>query len=427
VDPLCFGQLSVWRALESLPRRQWATTNITRAVLLKDVASTEDVREARAQCCARHESLRTTYEVTDPARPRQIVHAASAPRMDVIDLPDVDPPRLQRLADARADEPFLLDKDVGWNATLARVRGRPAALLVTMNHIVADGWALGRVLDEVTTLVAGDTMAQPDQSTEPTPRALAAAQRSTAWEARRGAAIEYWARLLRTAPLTDPPPADSDRVHCHLPLGAVSGAVTSIAKRERVFPQAVALALTATTIARLTRARAFLLWSMVSNRFDPRWRATVTSMNQAIPVHVEIGSDEPFASLLSRLQLASTEAMQHGCYDVDAVRRLALRIAGRPAEIGYLINYTASGWPPPAAETDLARGVAPRPTTTASRKPATVPFYVIVSGHAELTLSVHAPRSLGCAQFVDHFRSALIAAAGSRDLRVDGSQAPFKR
>lgn len=418
MEPLCYGQLSVLRWLQATPRRRWGTANIKRVMPLDGFASVADVREALADAGARYESLRTTYDLS---RPAQIVHPSCDLPVVVVDLPDTDQERVRRLAASRYERGFTLTDDLGWEAVIATVRGRPQALVITMNHIVADGWGFNVVAERLAAWPeAGGGPGEGGGGEEAAPRVLAAEQRSPAWAERRAAARSYWTDLLRSAPRT-PPAAVNDerRVSGTAPLGRASGAVTSVARRERVFPQAVVLALMAVTIARLTGSRRFLLWLMVSNRFEPRWRVIVTSMNQAIPIVVEVRPGEAFSELLARLQRSSVTAVRHGCYDVDDARRLAVEITGRPATIEYLVNYATRAWPPELPAAELARTPVARFGVTESQRPAAAPFYAIVEGEAELSVAVHTYPTFDAGAFLRGFYDALVAAATTEDVAAD--------
>lgn len=417
MDPLCYGQLSFWRWLERTPQREWVRANITRVLPLGAGVPLAAARDVLAEACARHESLRTVYDGRRPDFPCQIVHRAVDPPIEVVDLPDAEDQGVQRIAASLSRRGFTLDEDFGWRAVVAAVGGRAAALVLTMNHIVADGWALNRLADELTAWCAAGGPPAGDGGPEPAPRALAAEQRSDAWAERRAAAHAYWTDLLRSAPPPPPEPTgDGVPLSGSASLGRASGAVSAIARRERVFPQAVVLTLMAITIARATDSRRFLLWLMASNRFEPRWRTIVTTMNQGIPIIVDLRPDEPFAELLKRLQGSSLTAFRNGCYDADDVRRVALDVTGRPAAIGYAVNYAGRGWPPELAPGELASVRAPRPSVNASSRPAVAPFYGVVEGDRELSVAVHAHASFDPGSAIQTFYRSLVVAATVDDV-----------
>lgn len=413
VNPLSYGQLSVWRFLETTPRTEWASSNLSRLLPLANGLSVRGVYQALTLLCLQYESLRTSYDFTDPLGPHQIVHADARPAVSVLEFADAEPQRLQLLADSLADRAFTLDDDRGWNAAIVVVGGHPRALIVTVNHIVTDGWSLRQVTRQLSRILAsGYSVRYSDRELEARPRELARVQRSPGWAERRAASRSYWDQLLRSAPPPRSVPVkDERRVSGTLTLGRASGAVTAIARRERVFPQAVVLALMAVTIANVIGPHRFLLWLMVSNRFEPQWRNIVTSMNQTIPILVDINPSETFSALLGRLQRTSTTAVQHGCYDVDEVRQLAFDILGQPATIEYLVNYASKAWPNEVSPDQLVRLPAPIPVVAPSRRPAAAPLYAIVTGDAELSVAVHTHSYLRAGVFLDRFYEVLVSAA----------------
>ena len=99
----------------------------------------------------RHESLRTTFSLVD-GEPIQIVAASLQLTLPVVDLRELlDTEReaeALRLATEEAQRPFDLEQGPLVRTTLLRIRDEEYIFLLTMHHIISDGWSLILFWDE---------------------------------------------------------------------------------------------------------------------------------------------------------------------------------------------------------------------------------------------------------------------------------------
>lgn len=117
----------------------------------------------------RHEALRTTFHMID-GRPAQKInphHTVVLAKMDFRKLPDNErEAKAAQLILAEANRPFDLARGPLLRATLMRLGKEESRLLVTVHHIVFDGWSLGIFLRELSALYEafslGNTASLPD-------------------------------------------------------------------------------------------------------------------------------------------------------------------------------------------------------------------------------------------------------------------------
>src|SRR4051794_15515453 len=69
--PLTFGQMSVWRDIDSLPRERWQEANLSFRFDFPKPVSRRRLCEVLSELEAKHESLRTVYVLEDPRWPLQ--------------------------------------------------------------------------------------------------------------------------------------------------------------------------------------------------------------------------------------------------------------------------------------------------------------------------------------------------------------------
>ncbi|GAA2410961.1 hypothetical protein GCM10010191_19980 [Actinomadura vinacea] len=397
MEPLCYGQLSVWRYLERNPRDSWAQANLTRLHRLADGVTLRDLDTAFTTLWGRYETLRTTYDDGSGGIPLQIVHDAPESVLEVLELEDGGAEEARRLVDESAARPFTFTDDFGWRHLVMVRSGRPVFLGLVAGHVVVDAWAMRHLESELRWLFRHPEAVRPTEGAiVEGPRDMAREQRSPAWKRRRAMARDHWDRVLTgeldglvPGSAAGPLAAPADRFRAVLRLGAASGLVTALARRYRVFPQGVLLALLALGVARLDQADRHIVWVMSSNRYEPPWNGLVTSMNQRVPMSVRMDPAEPLSAFVRRVQESAVQACWNGSYDVDEMSRLALRLLGSDPDSGCLLNYAATGWPARAAD-DPAAIPRARVELGPSDRPAPAKLYLVVSGADTISVQAHA-------------------------------------
>ncbi len=153
--PLSYAQQRLWFLEQFEPGT--ALYNIPAAVRMTgrlDVAALED---SFADLVARHESLRTSFHAVD-GRPIQMIAARVPFAIERVDLTPRRPPRtgLDREARARAEAEAAASLRSGerplLRVLLVRLSDEDHLLVVTMHHIVSDGWSIDVMVAELAAL-----------------------------------------------------------------------------------------------------------------------------------------------------------------------------------------------------------------------------------------------------------------------------------
>lgn len=383
-SPLCFGQLSIWRSIETNPLVDGIRSQLTSVVTLPSGTTEQQVHAAVEALWRRHEGLRTTFEV-DGGEVRQVVH----PSPDgVVTVRSLDSPAdLERSAGELFARPFALTKEFGWQVQLMTCADGTSSAAFAVHHILADRWALRLLLAEFHGLLGGSATAL--ESPALTPAALARQQRSDAWAARRASARGYWTRLTEDFPRTAAKAAGTpgERLCGSLDLGRVAGSVSGLADRLRVTAQTVLLALFALGVTATTGRDRLLVHLMVANRLRPEWHDLVTSMNQLVPAGIVVAEADTFNGLLRQVQKAGLAAMRNGCHNVDDVAAITRRPPG--SAVDHVLNYLVPTWPDTAPPDDLRSVDRPTVTIEPSTRPAIADIYGVVSWQKTPVLSLH--------------------------------------
>src|SRR6185295_13831919 len=112
----------------------------------------------------RHEALRTTFVEVDGQPVQRIAPADAGFHLLQHDLtvPADDEPDLRPLLAEEATEPFDLERGPLIRGRLIRLAADDHLLLVTMHHIVSDGWSIGVLTHELSTLYGAFRGGEPD-------------------------------------------------------------------------------------------------------------------------------------------------------------------------------------------------------------------------------------------------------------------------
>jgi amino acid adenylation domain-containing protein len=142
--PLSFAQERLWFLHQLEPENPFY--NIPLALRLDGALDSAALRRALHLLAQRHESLRTNFRSVD-GRPIQVIAAIMEPPLSMLDfaaLPTEEQERaVGRLADADARKPFDLSRDPLLRAQLLRLGTEQHVLLLSLHHIVSDGWSMG--------------------------------------------------------------------------------------------------------------------------------------------------------------------------------------------------------------------------------------------------------------------------------------------
>ncbi|MBW3655532.1 MAG: non-ribosomal peptide synthetase, partial [Gemmatimonadetes bacterium] len=321
--PLSFAQERLWFLEQMEPGS--AAYNIPAALRLTGTLDEQALRGALGEIVRRHEALRTTFTAANGAAV-QVVHPPAEVPLPVRDLGELPEPAREaevlRLAGEEAARPFDLERGPLFRAGLLRLRKPEYVLLLTMHHSVGDGWSLGILYRELSTLYAAYREGRPSPLAElPIQYAdFALWQR----EHLRGKVLEtqlaYWRARLAGAPAllelpTDRPrPAvrshQGARVRRSLP-GELARALKSLAQRDGATLYMVLLATFQTLLSKYSGQEDVVVGSPVAGRARPEVEGLIGFFANTLVLRAEISGDPSFRALLGRVREATLEAYEH--------------------------------------------------------------------------------------------------------------------
>jgi acyl carrier protein len=151
--PVSFAQQRLW-FIDQLEGGS-AFYNSPAAVRLSGRLDVEALRRTLTEIVRRHESLRTRF-VEQDGLPVQIIEEAEEVLLPVVELTHLEEEEREaearRMAAEEAREAFDLSRGPLLRARLLRLREEEHVALLTMHHIVSDGWSMGVLVREIAAL-----------------------------------------------------------------------------------------------------------------------------------------------------------------------------------------------------------------------------------------------------------------------------------
>ncbi|HEY7492621.1 MAG TPA: amino acid adenylation domain-containing protein [Candidatus Tectomicrobia bacterium] len=151
--PVSVVQAQLWGFDRLLPGI--SLFNISSAMRLTGVLNVAALEQSFNEIVKRHEALRTTFRAVD-GRPMQAILPSLHLTLRVVDLsalPELEQQaETQRLGREEARQPFDLAQGPLIRIRLLRLDEQEHTLLVTLHHIISDGWSLGILMHELAVL-----------------------------------------------------------------------------------------------------------------------------------------------------------------------------------------------------------------------------------------------------------------------------------
>ena len=337
---LSYGQLSVWRDIDDLPRARWHEANFGARLRLPEGGgfAADEVIAAVRGLGVRHESLRTRYDMADPRKPSQ--HVLPPGAESDIDVTVVecagDENQINVLLFEVMQQPFDLEGEYSWRARVITELGRPTEVMLVRHHITADSGSDPVLQADLHAALGADARSARDADEPiPGPVALAEWQRSPARERGRKSTFSHWQKIYSTEPVSLPriaPAGEGEEVlQCTIRSQRALESARRLATRLAVPLPSVVLAAYTWCVARMAQIPGTVVDLMSSNRFHQQWSELVTSMNQytaasfTLPDRAGEEPAEQFVEYVKHVQARSFAAYRHGMYDVDEMADLRER------------------------------------------------------------------------------------------------------
>ncbi len=326
--PLSHAQQRLW-FLSQLDGGNTATYHVQLAFRLRGRLDAGALRTALDRLCARHESLRTVFGSEQGQPYATLLPAGTGVAVldhDLRDAADAEAAVRELLAAGR-NTPFDLSAGPLLRVLLADLGNQRHVLQITLHHMVADGWSLGVLANDLGRLLAGPLPPLPIQYAD-----YVAWEQSAPMRERLRTEAEYWRRQLADAPMLLELPTDRPRPARQCFAGAVSPfdldvaltrALKDLARRHDVTLFTVLLAAWAAVLCRLSGQDEVVVGIPSAGRARPELEELIGFFVNTLPLRIPLSEPLDTAALLSHVQRISLDAQAHGALPFERMVDLA--------------------------------------------------------------------------------------------------------
>ncbi|HVR07865.1 MAG TPA: amino acid adenylation domain-containing protein, partial [Thermoanaerobaculia bacterium] len=372
--PLSFPQQRLWFLDRLAPDS--STYNVPAAYELRGPLDRGALAAALDQVVGRHEALRTRIVEIDGEPWQEIAppYPFSLPLLDLTGLGAglgaglADAPgrrELARLGGAEAARPFDLARGSLLRALLVRLAGETHVLLLTVHHIVSDGWSQGLLLAELAALYGAAASRRP-APLGPLPiqyADFAAWQRGWPREVLERQ-LAYWRQRLAGLSTLEVP-TDRPRPPVQTFRGGLepvtvppdlTAELRSLARHRRVTLFMCVLAAWQALFHRLTGQADVAVGSPVANRTHPEIEGLIGFFVNLLALRADCGGDPAYLDLLDRVRTLALEAYDHADLPFERlVDELSLgRDLSRQPLVQVMFQLESAAPPPELPGLDLA-------------------------------------------------------------------------
>ncbi len=278
-----------------------------------------------AHLVERHEALRTRFYERDGQAWQQVEVAADFDLqvIDISDLPAAErEARAQQIREDEARTQFDLSNGPLFWVTLVKLADEEHQLLLTLHHIIADGWSLNLLIDEFSRLYAAACLEQPLALAPLTLHYADYGSWQRQWLAQGEAErqLGYWKQQLGdeqpTLQLATDYPRSATQQHSasrySVRLEApLAEALRVTAKAHDSTPFMLLLATFQTLLYRYTGQRDIRIGVPSANRPRQETHGLIGFFINTLVLRAQLDGRLPFAQLLEQTRLATLDAQAH--------------------------------------------------------------------------------------------------------------------
>ncbi len=323
--PLSFAQQRLWFLEQFEPNT--SLYNIPEALHIKGHLQRAALQQTLNMLAARHETLRTTFIAKD-GEPIQVIadpQPVSMPLVDLRSLPEkARETAALSLVRAEGALPFDLAAGPLLRVTLLQLAEEEYILLLSMHHIISDGWSKGVLMHELTTLYQ-TLIEAPSRAASCLPELPIQYADFAVWQRQwlQGQALEaqldYWRRQLADLP-TLQLPTDYLRPTVRSIQGAattrllpdgLAERLVALSRQEKCSLFMVLLAALNVLLSRYTSQDDIAVGTAIANRNRAEIERLIGFFVNTLVLRVNLSGNPTFRELLGRVREVCLGAYAH--------------------------------------------------------------------------------------------------------------------
>src|SRR3990167_41219 len=301
-----------------------ASYNISAALRLKGSLDVEALRMSFDEIVRRHEVLRTTF-ITQDGQGRQVINVHQRWELATISLEPLSRDEQEEVIRARfkgdAHTSFDLINGPLLRTRLIRLSSTEHVMIVSMHHIIADGWSMGVFIREMALLYDAFTQDRPTplQDLKIQYADYSLWQREWLAGERLERQLSYWKTRLDGVPVLELP-TDYPRPPMHTYQGAnlhfkldveTSRALNEVAKKQGVTLFMTLFAALQVLLHRYSGQDDVCVGTPIAGRVRPELEQLIGCFVNTLAIRSDLSGNPTFTSLLKQMQQNLTGAYDH--------------------------------------------------------------------------------------------------------------------
>ncbi len=321
--PLSFAQEQLWLLNQLEPDNPFY--NEQAALKLHGYLNVVALEQSLNKIIARHEALRTNFRTINE-QPVQVIADSLTLSVPVVDLTELlESERkivCQQLATAEATRPFDLASSPLIRASVVKLTEVEHVLLLTIHHIVFDGWSMGVLMQELGTIYSAlCNKLSPELPELPIQYAdFAIWQRQSLQTEALQTQLDYWKQLLKNAPTLLELPTDRPRPAIQTFRGALqsvelsielSEALANFTRQEGATLFMTLFAAFVTLLYRYTGSDDIVVGTPIAKRDHLELEGLIGFLVNTLVLRTDLSGNPSFQQLLNRVRQLTLQAYAH--------------------------------------------------------------------------------------------------------------------
>jgi len=326
--PLSFAQQRLW-FLAQMGQGASAAYHMPGGLRLRGRLNEAALQAALDRIVHRHEALRTSFRMIDG---QPVQHIAEGGGLTLVrhDLGGLAPPQQQEQVHhwgrVEAQAPFDLEAGPLIRGRLLRLGDEEHVLLLTMHHIVSDGWSMGVLTGELSALYRAYAHDGVAHAADPLPPLEIQYADYAVWQRSRPdgdvlqGQLDYWQQQLAgapgliTLPTDRPRPAVQDHAGGSIPVELdrqLSAALKALSHKHGTTLYMTLLAAWGALAARLAGQSEVVIGTPVANRSRVELEPLIGFFVNTLALRLDLGAQPSVAELLAQVRQRVLQAQAH--------------------------------------------------------------------------------------------------------------------
>ena len=320
--PQSFAQQRLWFVEQLSPGL--AVYNISFVLWMEGDLKLEVLERSLQAIIDRHEAFRTTFDLAD-GMAVQVVHPRLPWSLPVIETPIPDGKTAQEeilaIAERQAKQIFDLVKGPLFDFRLFKAGVGRYALLLTMHHLITDGWSMGVIADELSELYCAELLGRKPHLAElPIQYADFGSWQRERIQSLMNSSLGYWREILSgdlpevTLPTDRPRPAVqtfSGRWIYHSVKPQLYSKLRDLSRDQQVTLNMTLMAAFKVLLHRILGLDDIVIGGPISGRTHREIEKLVGFFVNTVVLRTNLGGNPTFLESLDRVQRRCRQAQEH--------------------------------------------------------------------------------------------------------------------